>query len=125
MPIPFWKRGSLRLHCVIRGLPLANQYKVELACLVSSTWLNNLSEQLQLLHGLSYSDLDVPYQDSGTHSNKMSSRKAETNHEVRFLDTIAAALTTGNPGDVFAAASDKGKRMELVLAKMGLPLSRT
>jgi hypothetical protein len=29
-----------------------------------------LSEKLQLLHELSYSDLDLPYQGVGTHSNK-------------------------------------------------------
>ena len=81
---------------------------------------NNLSEQLQLLHELNYSDLDAPYQDSGTHSNKKSC-DAETNHEVRLLNTVAVALTTGNPGDPFAASFDKRKRVELVLAKNGPP----
>jgi hypothetical protein len=37
------------------------------------------------------------------------------------LDTIAAALTTGNSGDVFAAALDKSNQMQLVLAKNGSP----
>ncbi|KAF8313505.1 uncharacterized protein EI90DRAFT_552276 [Cantharellus anzutake] len=75
----------------------------------------NLSEQLQLLHELNYSDLHMPY---GTHSNK-ATREYGTNREVRFLDAIAAALTTGNPGDVFAAAFDKRGHVEVVLAKNG------
>jgi hypothetical protein len=83
---------------------------------------SNLSEQLQLLHELSYSDLDVPYQAAGVHSNK-GSRDLDTNRDVRFLDTIVVALTTGNPGDVFAAAFDKREHMQLVLAKNGPPAS--
>ena len=83
---------------------------------------NNLSEQLQLLRELNYSDPDMSCQDPGTHSNKLS-RNVDTNCDIRFLDAIAAALTTGNPGDVFAAAFDKRKRMELVLAKNGPPTS--
>src|SRR5258708_16264064 len=74
---------------------------------------NNLSEQLQLLHELNYSDLDMSCQDPGIHSNKLT-RNVDTNRDVRFLDVISAAVTTGNPGDVFAAAFDKRKRMELV-----------
>ena len=83
---------------------------------------NNLSEQLQLLQELQYSDLDLPYQTAGIHSNK-ESRNLDTNHEVRLLDTFAIALTTGNPGDVFAAAFDKRQHMQLVLAKNGPPTS--
>ena len=37
------------------------------------------------------------------------------------LDTIALALTTGNPGEVFAAAFDKREQVQLVLAKDGPP----
>jgi OTT_1508-like deaminase len=81
---------------------------------------HNLSEQLQLLHELQYSDLDMPYQAAGIHSNKQS-RDLDTNRDVRLLDTIAIALTTGNPGDVFAAAFDKRQHIQLVLAKNGPP----
>ncbi|KAM6491131.1 hypothetical protein JOM56_013370 [Amanita muscaria] len=80
----------------------------------------NLSEQLQLLHELQYSDLDMPYQGVGTLSNRQS-RDSNTNRDVRLLDTIALALTTGNPGDVIAAAFDKREQMQLVLAKNGPP----
>ena len=84
---------------------------------------NNLSEQLQLLHELNCSDLDVcPTKMLGLTVIKLS-RNVDTNCDIRFLDAIAAALTTGNPGDVFAAAFDKRKRMELVLAKNGPPTS--
>ena len=75
----------------------------------------NLSEQLQLLHELQYSDLDMPYQAAKFHSNKQSPH-LDANRDVRLLDTIAIALTTGNPGDVFAAAFDKRQHIQLVLA---------
>src|SRR5258707_1926021 len=55
-------------------------------------------------------------------SNKMS-LKVGTNREVRFLDAIVAALTTGNPGDVLVAAFDKPKHTELILVKNGPPPS--
>jgi hypothetical protein len=83
-------------------------------------WQGTLSERLQLLHELSYSDLDMPYQGAGTHSNK-ASRDFDTHRDVRLLDTIAVALTTGKPGDVFAAAFDRRQHMALVLAKNGPP----
>ena len=67
---------------------------------------HNLSEQLQLLHELQYSDLDMPYQAAKIHSNKQS-RHLYAHRDVCLLDTIAIALTTGNPEDVFAAAFDK------------------
>ena len=79
-----------------------------------------LSERLLLLHELRYSDLDMPYQGVGTHSNKPS-RDADTHRDLRLLDAIAISLTTGKPGDVFAAAFDKRERMQLVLAKNGPP----
>ena len=81
---------------------------------------HNLSEQLQLLYELQYSDLDMPYQAAKIHSNKQS-RHLDANRDVRLLDTIAIALTTGNPGDVFAAAFDKRQNIQLVLAKNGPP----
>jgi len=87
---------------------------------MADNYQNNLSEQLQLLHELRYSDLDMPYQGSGIHSNKMS-RDQGTNDEVRLLDAIAVALTTGKAGDVFAAAFDKREHFVLVLAKNGPP----
>ena len=80
-----------------------------------------LSERLQLLRELGYSDLDMPYQASGVHSNKRSQGLLDTNCDIRFLDTIAVALTTGKPGDVFAAALDKREHIQLVLAKNGPP----
>lgn len=79
-----------------------------------------LSEHLMLLHELRYSDLDISYQGAGTHSNKQS-RDTDTHHALRLLDAIAIALTTGKPGNVFAAAFDKRERMQLVLAKNGPP----
>ena len=43
------------------------------------------------------------------------------NRDIRHLDTIALALTTGNPGDVFAVALDRNEQIQLVLAKNGPP----
>jgi hypothetical protein len=79
-----------------------------------------LSEQLQLLHELSYSDLDMPHKGVGVHSHK-ASRDHDTNRDVRILDAIAVALATGQHGDVFAAAFDKRQQIQLVLAKNGPP----
>jgi hypothetical protein len=42
---------------------------------------SNLSECLQLLHELGYSDLDMPYQASGIHSNKRS-QELDTNRDT-------------------------------------------
>jgi len=79
----------------------------------------NLPQQLQLLHEL-HSDSDMPHQGhSGSgYSNR---RSHDTNRDARLLETIAVALTTGNPGEVFAAAFDKREQMQLVLAKNGPP----
>jgi hypothetical protein len=60
------------------------------------------------------------YQASGVHSNK---RSRDTSRDIRFLDTIAVALTTGKPGDIFAAALDKREHVQLVSAKNGPPTS--
>ncbi len=70
-----------------------------------------LSEQLQLLHELSKSDLNKPYfyQSATVRSHKDSCN----------LDAIAVALTTGKPGDAFAAAFEKRQHLQLVLAKNG------
>jgi hypothetical protein len=87
---------------------------------------SNLSERLQLLHELGqvgYLDLNIPcgpYHPSGVYSYT----RSRDNHVIRILDTIAAALTTGKPGEVFAAAFDKQEHIELVLAKNGLPTSQ-
>jgi len=79
----------------------------------------NLSEQLQLLHELQYyPDFDMPHQGHSGHSNR---RSRDTNREARLLHAITLALTTGNPGEVFAAAFDKREQMQLVLAKNGPP----
>jgi len=80
---------------------------------------NDLSERLQLLHEFSYSDVNMRNRDSVTRTPL----RNETSREIRFLDAIAAALTTGNPGDVFAATFDKRKHIELVLARNGPPTS--
>jgi len=79
----------------------------------------NLSEQLQLLNELQYSDSDMPWHQG--HSGHSYRQSRDTNREARLLDTIAVALTTGNPGEVFAAAFDKREQMQLVLAKNGPP----
>ena len=83
---------------------------------------SNLSERLQLLLELGYSDLNMPYQAFRVYSNKRS-RDLDTNRDIHFLDTIAVALTTGKPGDVFSAALDKQGHVQLVLAKNGPPTS--
>lgn len=91
---------------------------------MANNYQTNLSEQLQLLHDIGYLDQDMRYQHSGTHRKRMCPRDIDTRREVRLLDSIAVALTTGKPGDVFAAAYDKRKHMKLVLAKNGLPTFR-
>ena len=65
----------------------------------------------------------MPHQASGVQARNKSSRELETNRDIRFLDTIAVALTTGKPGDVFVAALDKHlhEHVQLVLAKNGPP----
>ncbi|KIM72906.1 hypothetical protein PILCRDRAFT_15712 [Piloderma croceum F 1598] len=78
----------------------------------------HLSEELRLLHEFGYSDLDMPYQSVGVHSNK-DIREPDTHADMRILDVIAVCLTTGHPGDVVAAAFDKRERITLILAKNG------
>lgn len=81
-----------------------------------------LSEKLQLLAHFLYSDIGVPYSGAGDQTSKHLCSLA-TNHEIRLLDTIAIALTTGEPGDVYTAAFDKQNHFALVLAKNGLVVS--
>jgi hypothetical protein len=76
------------------------------------------SEQLQLLARFLYSDLHMPYSGAGYQTNKHL-RSPDTNHDIRILDTISVALTTGESGDVYAAAFDKKSHLALVLAKNG------
>ena len=59
------------------------------------------------------SELDISYQHDGTYSNKVFG-DVDTHREVRLLDAIAVALTTGNPGDVFTATFCKRDHMDLV-----------
>jgi hypothetical protein len=79
-----------------------------------------LSARLQLLHEFCYCNLDMPYQSSGTQSNK-DTRSKNAHSEIRILDTIAVLLTTGHRGDVTAIALDRRGRLQLVLAKNGPP----
>ncbi|RDB16083.1 hypothetical protein Hypma_007331 [Hypsizygus marmoreus] len=74
-----------------------------------------LSEELLLLQELGFSDIyvhDFPavfrYRNSGD---------SDTDSDLRLLEVITAYLTTGNPGDVVAAAFDKREQICLVLAK--------
>jgi hypothetical protein len=50
----------------------------------------SLSEQLQLLHELQYSDLNTPYLGSGTHSNKHS-------RDPAIIVTCAFSHSRGSP----------------------------
>jgi len=74
-----------------------------------------LSENFHLLTHFLYSDLDMPYSGAGFLTSKHL-RSADTKLEIRLLDTISVALTTGRPGDVYAAAFDKRSHLALVLA---------
>ena len=72
------------------------------------------SEQLQLLHEL--------HPAVGLHTDK-NTRPVDTNTDLRILDAIAIALTTGEPGEVVAAAFDRSEQLSLVLA-MNRPPTR-
>ena len=76
----------------------------------------NLSERLQLLHELGNSNLYTRY-----HASRV--RRSQANHDIRFLDTTALALTTGKQGEFFVAALDTHEHIQLVLAKNGIPTS--
>ncbi|KAH7885629.1 hypothetical protein F5I97DRAFT_1929026 [Phlebopus sp. FC_14] len=71
-----------------------------------------LAEQLQLLNQLRYSD--EPMRCEG---KKYYHDNGDANAALRVLDTIALVLTTGKPGEVFAAAFDRSQSVTLVLAK--------
>ena len=92
---------------------------------MADNYQNNLSEQLQLLNEIGYLDWRMRDHHSGTHRDKMSRRRINTYNEVRLLEMITVALTTGNPEDVIAATFDKREGMELILAKMGFQLPKT
>ncbi|KAH7885631.1 hypothetical protein F5I97DRAFT_1421280 [Phlebopus sp. FC_14] len=72
----------------------------------------DLAEQLQLLNQLRYSD--EPMRCEG---KKYYHGSGDANAALRVLDTIALVLTTGKPGEVFAAAFDRSQSVTLVLAK--------
>ncbi|KAI6143248.1 hypothetical protein BKA82DRAFT_4184288 [Pisolithus tinctorius] len=74
-----------------------------------------LSEQLQLLNHFGYSDLQVHMPSKGV--SQESDDNVHANTPIRLLETIAVALTTGKPGEVFATAFDRRKGLTLVLAK--------
>lgn len=80
------------------------------------TYQRQISEQLLLLHELQYSDPNMRDYDDVLRTGRHF-RHSDAHRDVRFLDTIALALTTGKPGEVFAAAFDKREQMQLVLAK--------
>jgi hypothetical protein len=82
-----------------------------------------LSEKLQLLDHFQYTDLGLPFQGSGSHSNKYE-REGVTGPEIRALDTIAVLLTTGERGDVTAVAMESDTELRLVLAKNWHPTHR-
>src|SRR6266511_3705648 len=71
-----------------------------------------LEETLQLLQ-LYYSDHSISFPGVGQHG----SRHLHEDLEFCILDTICAVLTTGKPGDIYAAAFDKEAHLKLVLAK--------
>ncbi|KIM42396.1 hypothetical protein M413DRAFT_444814 [Hebeloma cylindrosporum] len=75
----------------------------------------NLSEQMQLLYEVQYTSALPHLADSIQYYN------TDTGREARLLDTFSLALTTGKPGDIFAATFDKRGQMQLVLAKNGPP----
>jgi len=79
-----------------------------------------LSEQLNILKEIGYSDLGKRYEDAGTYTTR-AERDRDSHRDVRLLDTIALFLTTGKPGDVFAIAFDKPCPTQLVIAKNGPP----
>ena len=86
-----------------------------------------LSEQLQLLHELHYSDHDMQCRAAGPYPNvqveHLYMRTADTDNDLRILDVIAIALATGAPGEIVAATFDKSERLSLVLA-MNRPPTR-
>ncbi|KAF7759872.1 hypothetical protein Agabi119p4_11567 [Agaricus bisporus var. burnettii] len=70
-----------------------------------------LAERLLLLH-----KLDLDYSDHSASHDRLG-------RGMKLLDTIALLLSTGRPGDHFAAAFDKRQGLEVILAKNGTPTS--
>ena len=88
--------------------------------MISATTSNKhttLSERLQLLYELCYSDADMPYQAVDGRSNE----DVHTNTDIQMLHLIAICMTTGKAADVVATALDKRQNLCLVLAKNGHP----
>ncbi|KAI6146369.1 hypothetical protein BKA82DRAFT_20060 [Pisolithus tinctorius] len=69
-----------------------------------------LSGCLQLLNLMGYSDSSIECSNKAT-------RAPDTNTTIRVLDTVALALTTRKPGEVFAVALDTRGGLTLVLGK--------
>ncbi|RDB30248.1 hypothetical protein Hypma_007328 [Hypsizygus marmoreus] len=82
-----------------------------------SQFQTHLSEELLLLQDLGFSDIYM--HDSPAVFSYRTSDDSDTDSDLRLLEVIAAYLTTGNPGDVVAAAFDKREQICLVLAKSG------
>ncbi|RDB22206.1 hypothetical protein Hypma_010726 [Hypsizygus marmoreus] len=74
-----------------------------------------LSANLRLLDWLGYCDLDM-LSSPAIASNGAASEK-NVRWDLRILDVIAVCLTTGNAGNVVAAAFYKEQKISLVLAK--------
>ena len=68
-----------------------------------------LSEQLQLLHELRYSEPDMLRPASRLHTDK-TTRAADTNTNMRILDVIASALTTSD-GDTLVGSGEGQVRL--------------
>lgn len=83
-----------------------------------------LSEKLQLLSEMNYSDdVYMPYQFICPRG-KTPTHTANTQSDISALDIIAVCLATGRAGDVVAAAFDKRAEFRLILAKNGQPTAQ-
>lgn len=81
-----------------------------------------LSEELQLLREFHYSNLGKSVRHRRNEKPVIPSKN--TQEDVRALDVLAVCLTTGNAGEVVAAAFDKCPgHLHLTLAKNGRPTS--
>ena len=80
-----------------------------------------IAEKLLLLQQFGYRELHSTYRGAIPISRTQKSPNKDINLEMRLLDTFAVALCTGKPGEVYAAAFDKRIRVQLVIAKNGLP----
>ena len=82
-----------------------------------------IAEKLLLLQQFGYCELHSTYRGAIPISRTQKSPNKDINLEMRLLDTFTVALCTGKPGEVYAAAFDKRIRVQLVIAKNGLPTS--